>query len=49
MVYDENGNVVTEDTQVMTSKAGFFDKFVAFFKKLFGLTKVIQQTTDTIY
>ncbi len=48
-VYDEKGNVVSEDTQTMTSKAGFFDKLIAFFKKLFGLTKVIQQSIDTIY
>ena len=48
-VYDGNNNVVSEDTQVMKSKAGFFDKLIAFFKKLFGLTKVIQQSIDTIY
>ena len=48
-VYDESGNAVSEDTQVMKSKAGFFDKLIAFFKKLFGLTKVIQQSIDTIY
>ena len=45
-VYDENGNVISEDTQVMKSKAGFFDKFVAFFKKLFGMTKIIQQSIN---
>ncbi len=45
-VYDENGNVVSEDTQVMKSKAGFFDKLVAFFKKLFGMTKVISQSIN---
>ena len=27
------------DTQVMTSKAGFFNKLIAFFKGIFGLTK----------
>lgn len=48
-VYDENGSAVSEDTQVMKSKAGFFDKLIAFFKKLFGLTQVIQQSIDTIY
>lgn len=48
-VYDEKGNVIGSDTQTMTSKAGFFDKIIAFFKKLFGLTKVIQQSLNTIY
>ncbi len=48
-VYDENGNVISKDEQAMTSKAGFFDKIIAFFKKLFGLTKVIQQSIDVMY
>lgn len=43
LVYDAEGNVVSADTQEMTSKAGFFDKIIAFFKKLFGLTKTIPQ------
>ncbi|MBR3818603.1 MAG: leucine-rich repeat domain-containing protein [Clostridia bacterium] len=42
-VYDENGNQISTYDQEMTSKAGFFDKIIAFFKKLFGLTKVIPQ------
>lgn len=42
-VYDANGNAVSTDTQQMTSRAGFFNKLIAFFKKLFGLTKVIPQ------
>lgn len=42
-VYDKNGNIISSDEQVMTSKAGFFDKIIAFFKKLFGLTKTIPQ------
>ena len=42
-VYDADGNAVSSDEQVMTSKAGFFDKLIAFFKKLFGLTKTIPQ------
>ncbi len=42
-VYDENENEICSDTQSMTSKAGFFDKIIAFFKKLFGLTKTIPQ------
>ncbi len=48
-IYDAYGNEISKDTQVMSSKAGFFDKLIAFFKKLFGLTKVIQQSIDTIY
>lgn len=38
-IYDAYGNAVSSDEQVMTSKAGFFQKIIAFFKKLFGLTK----------
>ena len=49
IVYDENGNVVLEDEQTMNSKAGFFDKFVAFFKKLFGLSKIFQQSVDMMF
>ncbi len=48
-VYDEDGNAVGYDTQVMTSKAGFFDKIIAFFKKLFGLTKTIPQIYKGIF
>lgn len=48
-VYDENGNEISKDTQTMKSKAGFFDKFVAFFKKLFGATKVIPQAFKGIF
>lgn len=42
-IYDADGNPVSTDEQTMTSKAGFFDKIIAFFKKLFGLTKTIPQ------
>lgn len=42
-VFDKDGKVIVSATQEMTSKAGFFDKFIAFFKKLFGLTKVYPQ------
>lgn len=48
-VYDENGNVIGTDTQIMTSKAGFFDKIIAFFKKLFGLTKTIPQIYKAVF
>ncbi|MBE6771138.1 MAG: leucine-rich repeat domain-containing protein [Ruminococcaceae bacterium] len=48
-VYDAQGNAVSKDEQVMTSKAGFFDKIIAFFKKLFGLTKTIPQIYKGIF
>ena len=48
-VYDEKGNVFCEDTQSMTSKAGFFDKIGAFFRKLFGSTKTIPQLFKVIF
>ena len=37
------------DTQVMTSNAGFFQKIIAFFKNLFGLTKTIPEAFKYIY
>ena len=40
---DKDGNEIGSDTRTMTSKAGFFQKIIAFFKKLFGLTKVIPE------
>ncbi len=49
IIYDAEGNAVLKDEQTMTSKAGFFDKFVAFFKKLFGLTKTIPEAVKVIY
>ena len=42
-VYDADGKEICSDTQTMTAKAGFFQKLIAFFKKLFGLTKVIPE------
>ncbi|MGN0542115.1 MAG: leucine-rich repeat protein [Acutalibacteraceae bacterium] len=42
-VYDAEGNAVLTDEQTMTSKAGFFDKIGAFFKKIFGLTKTFPE------
>ena len=48
-VYDANGNEISSDEQTMTSKAGFFDKIIAFFKKLFGLTKTIPQIYKGIF
>ena len=49
IVYDANGNAIFKDEQTMTSKAGFFDKIIAFFKKLFGLTKTIPEAVKVIY
>ncbi len=43
VIVDENENTVSSDEQTMTAKAGFFQKIIAFFKKLFGLTKTIPQ------
>lgn len=48
-IYDAQGNAVAKDEQTMTSKAGFFDKIIAFFKKLFGLTKTIPQVFKGIF
>ncbi|MGN0573885.1 MAG: InlB B-repeat-containing protein, partial [Acutalibacteraceae bacterium] len=42
-VYDKDGNVISSDTQEMTAKAGLWQKIVAFFKKIFGLTKTIPE------
>ena len=43
LIFNAEGNKVSADEQVMTSKAGIFDKIIAFFKKLLGLTKTILQ------
>lgn len=48
-IYDANGNEILKDEQTMTSKAGLFDKIIAFFKKLFGATKVIPQAFKGIF
>ena len=48
-VYDKDGNAISTDTQEMTAKAGFFDKIVAFFKKIFGLTKTIPEAFKGIF
>ena len=49
VVRDAEGKTIFADIQVMTSKAGFFDKIIAFFKKLFGLTKTIPEAVKVIY
>lgn len=48
-IYDADGKPVLTDKQSMTSKAGLFDKIIAFFKKLFGLTKTIPEAFNCIY
>ena len=42
-VVDANGNEAAKDEQTMTSKAGLWQKIVAFFKKLFGISRIIEQ------
>lgn len=51
---DKNGNALKDanneeisDTQKVAVKAGFFQKLIAFFKKLFGLTKTITQSLNS--
>lgn len=48
-VIDKDGNELGNDEQRMTSKAGFFQKIIAFFKKLFGLTKIIPEAVKNIF
>lgn len=42
-VVDAEDNILSTDTQDMTSKAGLWQKIVAFFKKLFGLNETLPQ------
>ena len=44
---DANGNEITASQQ-LTSKAGFFQKLVAFFKKLFGSNMVIPSSLNKL-
>ena len=46
VVYDEDGRPIFTDEQVMTSKAGFFQKLISFFKNLFGISRIILQSFD---
>ena len=54
-VVDETGKPVVQggeevsSSYSMTSKAGFFDKLVAFFKKLFGSLKTYPQAFKSVY
>ena len=42
-VVDKDGKEIANDEQIMNSKAGIWQKIIAFFKNLFGLTKVIPE------
>ena len=46
-VKDANGNEITASQQ-LTSKAGFFQKLIAFFKKLFGSNMIIPYALEWI-
>ena len=46
-VKDANGNEITASQQ-LTSKAGFFQKLIAFFKKLFGSNMVIPSSLNKL-
>lgn len=43
-VYDENGNEMSKDEQTLNSNASFGAKISAFFKKLFGISRIILQS-----
>ena len=47
-ILDVNGNPIKAE-QNMTSKAGFFDKVIAFFKGLFGLNKILPQAFKGVF
>lgn len=42
-VVDSEGKTIAESAQTIVSKAGFFDKIIVFFKKLFSLLKTYPQ------
>ena len=41
-LYDKNGDIIAMDTVQMQSKAGILQKIGAFFRELFGWTKILQ-------
>ena len=47
-VYDKDGKIISTDSQEMSAKAGLWQKIVAFFKKIFGLTKTIPEAFKSI-
>lgn len=46
--FDADGNEISSDEQTMTSKAFFFWKIIAFFKKLFRLVKIMPEAITEI-
>lgn len=42
-LYQADGTYVASDEQMLTAKAGFFQKLIAFFKGIFGLNKTIPE------
>ena len=46
-IKDANGNDITA-TQTLTSKAGFFQKLISFFKNLFGMNRLIPQSISKV-
>ncbi len=48
-ICDAEGNKISSAEQTMNSKAGFFQKIIAFFKKIFRLTKIIPQSYYDIF
>lgn len=43
-IIDKNGKSLSSDIQTMKSKAGFFQKIIAFFKGIFGLNKTYTES-----
>ncbi|MGN0546686.1 MAG: lectin like domain-containing protein [Acutalibacteraceae bacterium] len=48
-LFDAEGKVLDNDEQIIISKASFFDRVIAFFKKIFGLTKTIPEVFKNIF
>ena len=48
-VYDKDGKVISSGTQVMTANAGLWQRIVAIFKNIFGLTKTIPQIFKGVF
>ena len=47
-VYDEEKNIHYYDEIEMTSRVGFWQKILAFFKSIFGFTKIIPESLTTL-
>lgn len=48
-IVDSSGNVLDSDTQTMFANAGFFQKIIAFFKGIFGLTVVYPEVFKNMF